>query len=423
MHLTGGLSMTTIFVHPTDRAADAASLSLGLSRSRPGDVVVLGAGSYGPSTSGERLPLRIPVGVAVEGSGAEDCILDGEGQFEPSFDPIRAARSVVLLEDGASLAGVTVTNGGGHGIGVPLGASVTIRNCHLSRHGDHGVFVGGAAQAVITNCVFEHNGLKRFAPELPRGAGARQGHHIFAEARHGQANQLLISDNTMRDCFADGIAFVCFFPEPNEVSFGARILRNTIEASERGGLLFSCSFGPSQNRYQILAVDNVLKDNQQFGLNIMTAVPLADRVPQHNHLHGLIAGNTISGSPLGLAVHGALGEAHHNRCEVTLDRNRITGCPTNAIRLVGASGAPGVASRSNTLEATVCRNSLSGRVVIQAAGGPEDAELEENNVSVRLRGNTGTPEQALRVSDGPSGNAVTVQDDSQAYLRTRDNLI
>ena len=113
--------MTTIFVHPTDRAADAASLSLGLSRSRPGDVVVLGAGSYGPSTSGERLPLRIPVGVAVEGSGAEDCILDGEGQFEPSFDPIRAARSVALLEDGASLAGVTVTNGGGHGIGVPLG--------------------------------------------------------------------------------------------------------------------------------------------------------------------------------------------------------------------------------------------------------------------------------------------------------------
>ena len=58
-------------------------------------------------------------------------------------------------------------------------------------------------------------------------------------------------------------------------------------------------------------------------------------------------------------------------------------------------------------------------MVIQAAGGPADAELEENNVSVRLRGNTGTPEQALRVSDGPAGNAVTVQDDSQAYLRTR----
>lgn len=415
--------MTTIFVHPTDRAADVSSLSQALQQAWPGDVVVLGAGNYGPSSTGERLPLRIPVGVAVEGGRAEDCVLDGEDRFEPSFHPIRADLSVVLIEDGASLAGVTVTNGGGHGIGVPLGASVTIRNCHLSRHGDHGIFVCGAAQAVITNCVFEHNGLKRFAPELPRGAGARQGHHIFAEARHGQLNQLLVSDNTMRDCFADGIAFVCFFPEPDGVSFGARILRNTIEESERGGLLFSCSFGPCQNRSQILAVDNILKNNKQFGLNIMTAVPLADRVPQHNHLRALIAGNTISESSLGIAVHGALSEAHHNRCEVTLDQNRVADCGTNAIRLLGASGASGVATRGNTLEATVSRNTLSGSMVIQGAGGPSAATLQDNSVSIRLSGNSGAAEELVGVSDGPTGNTATVRNGGQAYQRTRDDLV
>ncbi len=415
--------MTMLFVHPTDRTADVSSLSQALQRTQPGDVVVLGAGRYGPSTTGERLPLRIPAGVAVEGGRAEDCVLDGEGRFEPSFHPIRAELSVVLIEDGASLAGVSVTNGGGHGIGVPLGASVLIRNCHLSRHGDHGIFVCGAAQAIVTNCLFEHNGLKRFAPELPRGAGARQGHHIFAEARHGQPNQLLVSDNIMRACFADGVAFVCFFREPDGVSFGARILRNTIEASERGGLLFSCSFGPCQNRYQILAVDNILKDNKQFGLNIMTAVPLADRVPQHNHLRALIAGNTISDSPLGIAVHGALSEAHYNRCEVTLDQNRIANCATNALRLLGASGAPGVATQGNTLEATVSRNTLSGSVVIQGAGGPSAATLQDNSVSVRLSGNSGTAEESARVSDGPTGNTATVRAAPQAYQRTQDNLV
>jgi parallel beta-helix repeat protein len=132
----------------------------------------------------------------------------------------------------ASLSGVTVTNGGGHGVGVPLGASVEIRNCTISRHGDHGIYLSGMADAVVTGCRLQDNGLKRFEPSLPRGVGARQGHHIFAEAKHGQRNRLVVTDNTMRGCFADGVAFICFFPEPDGVSFSATILRNTIEDSE-----------------------------------------------------------------------------------------------------------------------------------------------------------------------------------------------
>lgn len=68
------------------------------------------------------------------------------------------------------------------------------------------------AETIITSCVFLDNGLTRFEPAFPRGAGARQGHHIFAEARYGQRNRLIITDNTMRGCFADGVAFSCFFP-------------------------------------------------------------------------------------------------------------------------------------------------------------------------------------------------------------------
>src|SRR2546428_13117054 len=112
-------SMSAIVVHPTDPQADAASLTRALNAARVGDIVLVGPGSYSPTHTGETLPLRIPAGVAVEGAGKDVCVIDGEGLFEPSFNPIQADLSVVVLEEGASLSGVAVTNGGWAGIGIP----------------------------------------------------------------------------------------------------------------------------------------------------------------------------------------------------------------------------------------------------------------------------------------------------------------
>jgi hypothetical protein len=334
--------------------------------------------------------------------------------------------SVVVLADGTSFSGSTVTNGGGHGIGVSPGAAVMVHNCAVSRHGDHGIFLCGVAEAIVTGCHFVENGLKRFEPTLPRGAGARQGHHIFAEARHGQRNRLVITDNTMRGCFADGLAFICFFPEADGVSFSAIILRNTIEESERGGLLFSGSFGPAHNRYQIVAAENVLRGNKQFGISILTAVPLAAKVPQDNVVTALFAGNNISASPIGVSVQGAVSEAHRNTCQVTIDRNRITGCGKNAIRLVGAVGVSGVETSENALLATVSRNQISGTtpaIVVQGAGGA--GTVRQNSVRVRLRENeSDAPSgQAIMVSDGKGGNRVEVVEGSQAYTRVEEDLL
>ncbi|HKA56187.1 MAG TPA: right-handed parallel beta-helix repeat-containing protein [Candidatus Binatia bacterium] len=418
--------MRMIVVHPTDPRADARSCTQALQAARAGDVVLLNPGTYSPSRTGEVLPLRIPPGVTVAGAGQEASTIDGEGLFEPSFNPIRPDAAVVLLDDGATLSGVTVANGGGHGIGVPPGAAAAVHNCAVSRHGDHGVFLCGVSEAVVTGCVFQENGRKRFEPALPRGAGARQGHHIFAEARHGQRNRLLIADNTMRGCFADGIAFICFFPEADGVSFSATIVRNTIEASERGGLLFSCSFGPSRNRLRLTVADNVLRANKQFGLGILAAVPLADKVPQGGELAAVLAGNEVSASPLGVSVQGAVGEAHHNTCRVTLDRNRISDCGKNAVRLVGAMGAGGVDTRGNTLQAAVSRNRLTGGtpvVAIQGAGGAGNAQ--QNTVKLRLYDNEvdTSPEQAVMISDGRAGNVVEVLEGGQAYMRTDKDLL
>ncbi len=417
--------MRAIRVQSNDPSADAASLTQALQLAHSGTVILLEPGTYAPAQTGEHLPVRIPAGVAVEGAGADDCIIDGEGIFEPSFNPIQPDQSVIVVENGASLSGVTVTNGGGHGIGIPVGARATIRNCTIRQHGDHGIFVCGVAEAIITQCVFQRNGRKRFEPELPRGVGARQGHHIFAEARHGQENRLVITDTVMQDCFADGIAFICFFPEPDQVSYAATILRNTIESSERGGLLFSCSFGPSHNRFHIVAADNILRKNKQFGINIITALPLADKVPQHNQLHGLFSGNTISESPIGIAVQGAVGEAQHNACAVVLDRNQIADCGKNAVRLVGVTGVDGVTTENNTLEATLSRNTIAGSVVVQGASGPSGSTVQGNTATVCLQRNTGAASDAqnIQVSDGLAGNQAIIADGSQAYQRTTEEVL
>lgn len=417
--------MRAIRVQPNDPSADAASLTQALQTAQSGDVILLEPGTYAPAQTGEHLPLRIPAGVVVEGAGADACIIDGEGVFEPSFNPIQPDQSVIVVENGASLSGVTVSNGGGHGIGIPVGARATIRNCTIRQHGDHGIFVCGVAEAIITQCLFQHNGHKRFEPKLPRGVGARQGHHIFAEARHGQENRLVVTDSVMQDCFADGIAFICFFPEPDQVLYAATILRNTIESSERGGLLFSCSFGPSHNRFDIVAADNILRKNKQFGINIITALPLADKVPQHNQLHGLFSGNTISESPIGIAIQGAVSEAQHNACTVTLDRNQITDCGKNAVRLVGATGIDGVATEDNTLEAILSRNTIAGSVVVQGASGPSGSTVRGNTVTVRLERNTGDASDAqnIQVSDGLAANQAIIADGSQAYQRTTQDLL
>ena len=326
--------MSAIYVHSEDARADAASLSTALAMAHAGDVVLAGPGVYAPSRTGEVLPLRIPKGVAIEGAGSDRCIIEGEGLFEPSFGPIRPDLAVVVLGDGSSLSGVEVTNGGGHGIGAPPGISATVRDCAITRHGDHGVYLAGVDQAMIVGCTFRDNGLKQFRPTLPRGTGSpQQGHQIFAEARHGQRNQLVIADNAMHGCFADGVTFVCFHPEPDGVIFEATILHNTIEASGRGGLLFACSFGPSANRQRIVATGNVLRDNQQYGIQAVVASPHGDPVPSGNRLNALFAANEIAGSPVGIFIRGAGGECHHNVGDIVIDRNTITTGDQHGIRV------------------------------------------------------------------------------------------
>ena len=372
------------------------------------------------------LPLRLPAGVALEGAGHDRCIIDGAGQFEPSFDPIRSETAVVVLDDGARINGVTVTNGGAHGVSALPGATVALHDCTVSRHGGHGLFLSGVTEAMVTGCRFHDNGLKRFAPVCPSGITASQGHHIFATTGSGHRGRLVISDNTLRGCFADGIAVVCLFAEADGATWAATVLRNVIEDCGRAGLLFSASFGPAGNRCRIVAAENVLRRNGQWGIGLLTAVPLAGTAPRDNVVHAVFAANEIAGSPVGVLARGAASDAHGNVTQLIVDRNRISACPTNAVRLVGAMGAPAGEVTDNTLQAVVSRNRIAGgapAVLVQGAGGTGPAR--RNAVRVRFVQNDidASAGSAIVVSDGAATNHVEVAEGSQPVTRAEGDCL
>lgn len=401
--------MVAIFVHPTDPRADVYSISEALELARAGDVVLVGPGHYSPLRTDEIFPLRVPAGVAVEGAGADLCTLDGEEWSEPSFNPVHLDVALVVLGDRASLTGLTVTNGGGFGVGIPAGVSASVRGCTISGHGGHGLMITGAAETIIQDCQFFQNGRLRFSPALLRSSSPpRQGHHIFAEAYHGRPNRLIVTGNTLRSCYADGIAVACFYAQPDGVEFDAKITNNTIEDSERGGILFSCSFGPSGNRQRIAVRGNTLRGNHHYGIRMVTGSPHSEKVPRENETTALISDNDISASPIGIFVMVGGGEAERNRCRLTIDRNRISEWSDAGLRLVAGLGQTGLTTAGNQLDATVARNELRGpapAMLIEAAAGPADSELRENLASVHLIANQ-VEAEAIDVRHGPTSNRV-----------------
>ena len=289
--------------------------------------------------------------------------------------------------------------------------------------------MSGVDEATIVGCTFRDNGLKELRPVLPRGtASAQQGHQIFAEAHHGRQNRLVITDNTMHGCFADGLAFVCFASEPDGVTFEATVLRNVIEASGRGGLLFGGSFGSSGNRLRVVAAGNILRNNRMYGIQTVVASPHAAPVPRNTRLEALFAANEIVGSPVGIFVRGSGGECHDNLGEIVIDRNAIETDAGPAVRIVGALGVSGVRTANNAVTIVLSRNRLTGQVpnvAVQAAAFVPGSDSEGSVVRLTVRDNEiGTPSEAsILVSDGPAGNRVEVETGSQAFARTDGDLL
>ncbi len=418
----------TIFVSPVDPKADAKSISEGVAIASPGSIVLLDAGHYSRSETNESFPLIVPSGVTLHGVAQRHCLVNGEGHGTPSFDPIDPLHSLLVLEDGATIAEVSITNGGGNGISTLPKSRTTIRSCMITRNGQHGIYLCGAEEASIFDCRLSDNGLGQLRPRLPRGTSARQGHHIFAEARRGSRNRLQITNNIMRRCFADGIALVCFFSENNAVSSRATIASNTVIESGRAGLLISCSFGPSYNDQAVTITHNIFKKNEEAGINILPAIPLAKKVPQHNHTQVTITNNRIESSNVCIALHGAMGEAHSNHCDAIVAGNTITNWRHRGLHVLGALGIPKFATSHNVVTTTVSSNVLVGRspaLAVQGAAGPAECSLHENQVRARLLHNdtSTSKDPAVILYSGEAHNSVDLSGSSDSHVLRAQSLL
>ena len=413
-----------LYVSSTDPSAPWSSISSALRQATAGDTVLVGPGRYAPSLTEEQLPLYVPPGVMLIGAGQGESIIDGEGAMELSFRPVRAGQSLVLLDDRSTLSDLSITNSGGNGVGTQPGARVLIVRNEIRQHGQHGLIVSGPQEAIIKDNRFVDNGTRQFSPVTPRPAAARQGHHIFVQGQGGAANSILIADNTMQRAFADGLALVVFFDEPDAVSLDVRVMNNQIEQSERRVLTIAGSFGPCRTRVSIDVRHNVIRDNAATAIAAQAARPLVTSLIRDCYLRLTIIDNQCHQNGEGIAVFGGFGPAEGNRLDATILGNHITGTARHAIRLVGGVGFGGYAARHNRLRAVISRNRIeaAGDTPIFMQGGTSEGQEEatDNAVLVQVSGNE-LPEQtdqpSIVLNDGKPGNMVHLEEPAPPHTR------
>jgi Protein of unknown function (DUF1565) len=413
-----------LYVSASDMTASYASISAALQQAVSGDTVLVGSGRYSPSQTGERFPLYVPPGVTLAGMGQSDSSIDGEGSMDISFRPVREGESLVLLGDGSVLSDFSVVNGGGNGVSNQPGARVLITRNEIRGHGQHGVLVSGPHEAVIKDNIFVDNGTKRFSPVTPRGVHGRQGHHIFVQGKGSADNRIIIVDNTMTRAYADGIAMVVFFDEPDGVLMHASVINNLIEQSERRGLTIAASFSAPRHQVMIDVSRNVIRDNTECAIVAQAARPLATTLISDSYLRVRIFDNDCHHSAEGIALFGGFGPAEGNRLDATIVGNRITAMKGHALRVIAGIGYHGFAAHDNRVRALISRNRVedAGGIPIFIQGGVAEAQEEatDNEVLAHVMGNellTIPGKATVVINDGLLGNVVRLEEPAQAYER------
>jgi hypothetical protein len=413
-----------IYVSASDPTAAYTSISAALRHAAPGDMVLVGAGYYAASQTGEHFPLYVPPGVTLLGAGQGESIIDGEGNLEVSFRPVQTGQSLVLLGDGSAVSGFTITGSGGNGLGIEPGARVCIMRNAIRQHGQHGIIVSGPQEAIIKDNRFLDNGTRQFRPETPQPAAGRQGHHIFVQGKGGAANRIIIADNTMRGAFADAIALVVFFDEPDAVSMHVSVLGNDIEQSQRRGITIAGSFGPSHTRVIVDMQHNSIRQTAAQAIAAYAARPLARQLLRHCRLQLRIIDNTCIQNGGGIALFGGFGPAEDNLLDSTIIGNRLTGIQGHALRLIGGVGFDGYSASRNRVQALVSRNHLEDvhypPILLQGGIVTAREEAIGNAVFAHIRDNTlpldaGKPPVLL--NDGLPGNTVHLADPAPPHDR------
>jgi hypothetical protein len=161
---------------------DYAGVSAAVAAARPGDTVVVAAGIYSPSRTGESFPLVLAgADLEIVGAGAGRTILDGEDLFR-ILDFGGSDRSAVR---GLTLAGGSAPDGGGavrvNG-GSPELAGLRIEACTGGGSGDAILVQSGAPR--VTNCLVTGH---RQGPTIRLEGGSAVFEHVTVARNAGTA--------------------------------------------------------------------------------------------------------------------------------------------------------------------------------------------------------------------------------------------
>ncbi|OKH12781.1 hypothetical protein NIES592_16290 [Fischerella major NIES-592] len=144
--------------------APLKTITQALKKATSGSQIQLADGSYN-AASGEVFPLSVPAGVSIVGNEANkgsSILIEGSGQY---LSRTFAGQNVTfVLDNGAELKGVTVTNSATRGSGVWVeSTSPTIANCTFTKCKREGVFVTGDGNPVIRSNQFIENAANGIA--------------------------------------------------------------------------------------------------------------------------------------------------------------------------------------------------------------------------------------------------------------------
>ncbi|MBD2665965.1 S-layer homology domain-containing protein [Richelia sinica] len=290
-------------------------------------IIQLAPGLYS-KTSGEVFPLIIPGGVLLVGNESnkgKEIIISGSGEYEsPTFG---VQNITLVLEDDASLLGVTITNSATKGTGVWVESAVpTLANNTFSNCGREGVFISGNAKPAIVDNLFVQNTASGL---------------VMARNSKGEVLRNVFQNNSLGIAISDSAAPLV---ANNKLSTNGTAIalsrqakpvlrRNLIVGNTQGGLLVNGQALPDLGLAQDPA-DNIFRDQGEFDLQNLTSQALVSVGNQLNptQVKGLVEFMAATAeTPSQVAINSSFSDmdGHWSATfvEALVNKGLITGFP------------------------------------------------------------------------------------------------
>ncbi|BAY22431.1 hypothetical protein NIES2100_21940 [Calothrix sp. NIES-2100] len=314
------------------RLSPFKSLTRALKASTKSTIIQLGPGTYSTAT-GEVFPLMIPPGVIVVGNetnkGAGIVIIGGGAYQSPSFG---TQNITLLLQEDASLRGVTVTNKTNKGTGVWIESTApTVSNNTFINCTREGIFTTGSAKPAILDNVFLQNAASGLT--MARNSKGEVLRNIFQKNGLGIAISDFAAPLVANNKLTENQTAIALSRDARPV-----LRQNVITNNTQGGLLVNGNAIPDLGSTQDSA-GNIFRDNQEFDLQNVTSVQLVSVGNQLNPI--LVKGaidflsTTVEASPqvsVGTSFYDLGGHWAVAFVEALVNKSLISGFPDGSFK-------------------------------------------------------------------------------------------